>query len=105
MIDEPTWAATPGTAPLLYSNGANVAMSQWDMVIDFQQSAPPSGTLLQGQAWASRGVARIVISPTHAKVLADILNKAVRQWEAAYGELPPPEKLLPQHDATGDSHD
>jgi hypothetical protein len=35
------------------------------------------------------------MSPTHAKVLAEIIGNAVRQWEAKFGDLPDTAALLP----------
>jgi hypothetical protein len=69
-------------------------MSQWDITIDFQLATPPE-RLAPGEIHIeARPVARIVMSPTHAKVLAESIGTTVRDWEAKFGALPSVDQLL-----------
>jgi hypothetical protein len=52
-------------------------------------------------------VARIVMSPTHAKVLAERIREAVSGWETRFGRLPtvnqlnPPPPIAPEGESGG----
>jgi hypothetical protein len=74
----------------VYANEALLAMSQWDLTIDFRLVAPEQGTGL-GEP---RQVARIMVSPMHAKALVAQLADAVRSWEQRFGPLPDAAQLL-----------
>jgi hypothetical protein len=78
-----------------YVNSTDIAFTQYDLTLGFQlvsqEKAAPAG---QPQFRAQR-VARIVMSPTHAKVLAQMIGTAVGQWEGVFGELPDAARLSP----------
>lgn len=92
------WTEAPGPPDVAsrYVNSAEIALSQWDMTIDFQLATPVMGG---GQAseppFLAQRVARIVMSPTHAKVLAELIRGAVGEWETRFGPLPDVESLTP----------
>jgi hypothetical protein len=89
----PDWAGG-GEIPSLYVNSTGIAMSQWDLTIDFQLATPPD-ELSPGETYrGARRVARIVMSPTHAKVIAESLSAAVRDWQERFGALPSVDELL-----------
>jgi hypothetical protein len=90
---EPEWQ-DDAEVRSLYVNNTAIALSQWDVTVDFQLAAPPP-RLTQGENLTeSRQVARIVMSPTHAKVLAESISKAVGDWEERFGALPSVDELL-----------
>jgi len=90
-MTEPAWSAPMGAA---YANSVNVAFSQWDFTLDFQLAAPPAPGAEAG-AVSPTSVARVVMSPTHAKVVAELLSASVQGWEQRFGALPDAEILLP----------
>jgi hypothetical protein len=53
---------------------------------------------------ASRPVAKVVISPIHAKSLARILAQQVSAWEAKYGQLPATPSTTGQRPPSEQSH-
>jgi Protein of unknown function (DUF3467) len=91
------WAETPGSSDVAsrYVNSTDIAFTQYDMTFDFQivtaEKVAPTG---EPQFLAQR-VVRIVMSPTHAKVLAEMIRNAVSQWEGRFGELPDVASLTP----------
>lgn len=102
-MTESVWSAplNPGDRGAAYTNSVNVALTQWDLTLDFQFATPapgsPSGRSLEGSnvPIASERVARLVMSPTHAKVLSEALTGAVAEWERRFGPLPDTSVLLP----------
>lgn len=61
-----------------------------DLTIDFQLVAPDRDAGL-GEP---RQLARIMVSPMHAKALAAQLADAVQSWERRFGPLPDVAELL-----------
>lgn len=94
---QPPWADGPGVpgSAALYVNSAGIAFSQWDLTLDFQLATPPERLVpgVEAQVTTQR-VARLVMSLTHAKVLARDLQAAVAQWETQFGALPTIEALM-----------
>jgi hypothetical protein len=95
-MTEPVWGAPldPSDLAPRYANGATVAMSQWDLTVEFQQRQPVPDKPVSDPEWDLRSIARIVMSPTHAKVLAEILSNAVTGWEHRFGAMPSTQALL-----------
>jgi hypothetical protein len=91
------WTEAPSSPDVAsrYVNGTEIAFSQWDMTLDFQLATPekaaPGGEL----QFVAQRVARITMSPTHAKVLAEMIRNAVSDWEARFGPLPDVSSLTP----------
>ena len=102
-MPDPVWATPmdPSETAPRYSNGTNVAMSQWDLTIEFQQRYPVPEKAVSDQEWGARSVGRIVMSPTHAKVLAGLLSNALAKWEERFGPLPSEQMLLHGSDDIG----
>jgi hypothetical protein len=99
-MTQPTWSAPldPSDRAPRYANAAIVAATQWDVTIDFQITTPAPGTpanTMNPELTVQR-VARVVMSPTHAKVLANYLATTVEQWEGRFGQLAELDVLLPQ---------
>ncbi len=90
---QPDWQ-DGGDAPSLYANSTGIAMSQWDITIDFQLATPPERLPPGETRIEARPVARIVMSPTHAKVLAESISTTIRDWEGRFGALPSVDQLL-----------
>ena len=79
-----------------YVNGAQIGMTQWDLAVAFTLSFPAPDSTVENQRLTSQTVVRILVSPTHAKVLANLLTKAVSDWESKFGPLPSVEQLAPR---------
>ena len=69
-----------------YSNGALITHTQSEMVIDFVQILPrmPKG----------KAVARVIISPIHAKRLQQVLAQTIANFETQFGEIKLPPTLV-----------
>ena len=97
VSSQSSWPETPGSPDVTsrYVNSTDIAFTQYDLTLDFQlvsqEKVAPAG---QAQLRAQR-VARIVMSPTHAKVLAEMIRTAVSQWEGTFGPLPDTASLTP----------
>lgn len=95
----PDGAESPDPASR-YVNSVNIAFSQWDMTLDFRLTTPDEITDAGEATLRVERATRILMSPTHAKVLADIIQRAVSEWETKYGPLPDVSRLWPQPAAT-----
>jgi hypothetical protein len=62
-----------------YANWANIVFSPAEFVVDF-------GRLMPGKP-AVRVSTRIVMSPSHAKRLLEVLKNVVGQYEKQHGEI------------------
>jgi len=95
------WAAASSSsqdsveATAQYVNGAQIGMTQWDLAIAFTLSFPAPDSTVENQRLTSQTVVRVLVSPTHAKVLASVLTKAVSDWESKFGRLPSVDQLAP----------
>ncbi len=92
------WSAplNPEDRGAAYTNTVNVALTQWDLTMDFQFATPAPGTAAGSPPqFAAERVARLVMSPTHAKVLSALLGNAVKEWESRFGQMPDISVLLP----------
>lgn len=98
---EAVWSAplNPEDRGAAYTNSVNIALSQWDLTLDFQFATPAPGSAAvapnTSPAIAAERVARLVMSPTHAKVLSEFLRNAVAEWESRYGQMPDISVLVP----------
>jgi len=93
---EPVWSAPLDEANVGagYTNSVTIGTTQWDVTLDFQFRTPAPGNAANAELPSQR-VARLVMSPMHAKVLAEVIAGAIRAWEHNYGALPDAEVLLP----------
>ncbi|HEY1920506.1 MAG TPA: DUF3467 domain-containing protein [Streptosporangiaceae bacterium] len=100
-MTDPVWAtpSDPSDIAPRYANGVVVAMSQWDLTIEFQQRYPLPGKPVTDLEWPNRSIARIAMSPPHAKVLSELLSNAVNDYENRFGALPSTETLLQVSDS------
>ena len=65
---QPWGISQPATEePARYTNGANVASSQWDVTIDFLLASQATGSTPENPLIQQHRVAQIVMSPMHAK--------------------------------------
>lgn len=98
---EAVWSApqNPEDRGAAYTNSVNVAFTQWDLTLDFQLATPAPGSsaspAVATPPIATERVARLVMSPTHAKVLSEALRNAVGEWESRFGQMPDVSVLLP----------
>lgn len=79
---------TSGEAPTYYVNSVNVAVGPFDFILTLNQVAEVSSERVVYER-----VARIIFSPQHAKVLAEVLAGRVAQFEGTFGELPSREAM------------
>lgn len=91
MSEVPSYE-TGTTAPAaVYVNGARIDYTQWDVTVDLLLSTP-TGEIPpepgKESAYATERVTRVIMSPMHAKALAESLSDAIRAWEAGFGALP-----------------
>ena len=61
----------------VYSNSMTVTHTREEFVLDFMMVAPPAGSV----------VARIILSPGHAKRVVAALTENVRKYEEAHGAI------------------
>jgi hypothetical protein len=73
----------PGNLEPVYANFALITHSHSEIVIDFAQIMP--------QVPQARVKARLVMTPTNAKLLARALNEHLLRYEAQHGEIRVPE--------------
>lgn len=67
----------------VYSNQAAVRHSNLEFILDFLRRVPEKERPLL--------VARVVVSPQHAKIFAQALSAQVRAYEEKFGEIKLPE--------------
>ena len=88
-VIEPSQDAPPDPAlpagqprPLLasYANYFEVGHNAFEFLIDAGQVEPQSGNV--------QLMSRVAISPVHAKLLAQLLTRAIAQFEATHHEIP-----------------
>ena len=60
-----------------YSNNMTVSHTREEFVLDFLMVAPPAGSV----------IARIILSPGHAKRVVAALSENVRKYEEAHGTI------------------
>ncbi len=91
MSEVASYEAGTASPAALYVNGVRIDYTQWDMTVDLLLSTPageiPSEPGTEA-AYATERVARVIMSPMHAKALAESLSDAVRAWETGFGALP-----------------
>ena len=89
MAFQPTHLGAP-SLPAVYCNGVQIAVSPWDVTFIFIHAVPgtlqQSGPIDESQV-EKRLVQAVVMSPQHAKALAQILDINVRTWEDLNGEI------------------
>jgi Protein of unknown function (DUF3467) len=97
-MTEAIWSAPldSGDRGASYTNSVIIGATQWDLTIDFQLTTPAPGSTVSDPQFVAQRVARIVMSPTHAKVFAQFLGNAVGTWEGRFGPLPEAATLMPQ---------
>jgi hypothetical protein len=61
----------------VYANNMVVAHTQEEFVLDFILATPPVGTVN----------ARVIVSPSHAKRIAQVLVENIAKYEARFGEV------------------
>lgn len=69
-----------------YANQMVVAHTQEEFVLDFILATPPAGVVN----------ARVLVSPGHAKRIANALLENVAKYEAQFGEIPTLVANIPQ---------
>jgi Protein of unknown function (DUF3467) len=98
-VTYPLWANTlsPQAPTFRYTNGAAILFSPWDFSLLFTQGVPgsaPSPELASTQAPIAAPlpgpelVARIVMSPQHAKAMLKALGENIAEYEKRYGAIP-----------------
>ena len=79
--------------PVAYTNGVQIAVSQWDVTCLFFHSSPVAGEAPEAVSapgtplGESSVVQAVVMSPQHAKAFAAILAHNVAAWERQNGDI------------------
>jgi len=60
-----------------YANNMVVAHTQEEFILDFILATPPVGTVN----------ARVIVSPSHAKRIAQAMIENIQKYEATFGEV------------------
>ena len=80
-------ARSAGDPPLYYVNGLSILYSPYDFSFLFQR-AVPSEPLSESGAIEQDVVARVVMSPEHAKAMTKVLKANLESYEKENGEIP-----------------
>ena len=75
----------PEEVSIVYSNHANLALSNSDLILDFGLKEPLKA---DGTSELVTINARVVMSPQHAKVLTSKLIELIEVYEKKFGEIP-----------------
>lgn len=81
---------TPENVPLFYCNSVEIKRSFVDFALDI-------GIVEEGtpEKLVVRTLARLVMSPQHAKVLAGVFNSQVDAYEKEFGTITLPKEAVP----------
>lgn len=60
-----------------YANMAQIVHTAEEFVVDFMNIVPPTGNL----------VSRVIVSPAHAKRIAQVLTENVKKYEEVFGAI------------------
>jgi hypothetical protein len=71
--------------PFFYTNTVSIAMSQNDITIDFGYKTPEQA---KETAEIFEKIARVSMSPSHAKHMVLVLKGLLDKYEEAIGEIP-----------------
>ena len=83
----------------IYSNAVNVAISLYDFRLILGERQGASGDPAQ-----IKSVAKVFLSPPHAKALARLLARQVERYERQFGPIPvPPEQQVAEQEPTSAS--
>lgn len=91
MSEVPSYGAGITAPAALYVNGARIDYTQWDVTVDLLLSTPVGEISPESgkeSAYVTERMTRVIMSPMHAKALAESLCDAIRAWEAGFGVLP-----------------
>lgn len=72
-------------SPVIYANNVALKASIWDFSLDFGRVIKANNDELVIQELTT-----VILSPAHAKAVAELLTENVRQYEAQFGVLPKP---------------
>ena len=78
---------TPEGLPITYANNVLLHSSIWDFTMDFGLILEATPSKLKFQ-----DTAKVIMSPQHMAVFAEILADHVRQYEEKFGRIPRPPK-------------
>ena len=80
-----------GETPYFYTNSAYFQVSPFDFVIDLGLIKEASADVLRIEE-----LVRILMSPVHAKLFANLFARNVAEYEKTYGRIPLPPEIEPQ---------
>jgi hypothetical protein len=78
--------------PNIYTNSTQLRISLHDLILTLGVAEP------FGEETKPRAVARVIMSPQHAKVLVDILQRHIQLYEATFGPIPKAPEIIPASD-------
>lgn len=78
-----------GIGPVHYCNAAQILSTEWDVSFDFAQLVLALPQQSGEQPSVIRNpLARIIMSPQHAKAFLNLLGQQVADYERQHGEIP-----------------
>jgi len=86
----------PVEVPSLYANNTQFQVSPWDISLDFGQV---KGRGEQGNL-VIQPLVRVLMSPSHAKALLNLLSINLHAYEAEFGPIPIPPEFSSAEQAT-----
>jgi len=91
MSEVPSPLASTTVPTALYVNSVRIDYTRWDVTVDLMLITPAGDIPAEAGSettYATERVTRVIMSPMHAKALAESLDETVRAWEGRFGSLP-----------------
>ena len=85
MSEEKTTGNQGSEVPLLYVNAFELHAGPFDFMFDFGQKTPE-----QSKTKGYTLLARLAMSPIHAKLMHELLGTSIATYEKQVGEIPVP---------------
>ena len=73
----------------IYSNSAKLASSVFDIQISFYQKSHSDEQIAKNnkEEYHDKLLAEVIMSPSHAKAVSEILQGAIKEYEKNFGEI------------------
>ena len=86
-VSDLEWRDMESAVPRFYSNNVQIRMTVMDLVFRFGEFSEE-----KDGGFCIREVARVSMSPQHAKALRKVLNQYIDQYETDHGRIPSPQE-------------
>jgi Protein of unknown function (DUF3467) len=91
MSEVPSPLASTTVPAALYVNSVRIDYTQWDVTVDLLLITPAGDIPAEAGSettYATERVTRVIMSPMHARALAESLSETLNVWEGRFGPLP-----------------